>query len=152
VAGVAARTATEATLLAIWSDVLKRDVTSVHDDFFALGGHSLLAIRLLGRISKAFSVRLPLRALFETPTVASLAERLEPMSTVEAELAALFGEVLKRERVGRHDDFFALGGHSILAIRLLGRISKQYGRRLPLRVLFEAPTVQQLAAALEQPA
>jgi amino acid adenylation domain-containing protein len=147
---VAPRTATEVALAAIWSEVLKCDVASVHDDFFALGGHSILAIRLLGRISKQFAVRLPLRTLFESPTIAALADRLEPMTTVEAGVAALFQEILKQERVGRHDDFFALGGHSILAIRLLGRLSKQYGRRLPLRTLFEAPTVKQLADALER--
>jgi amino acid adenylation domain-containing protein len=74
---VAPRTATETQLAAIWAEVLKREVIGVTDNFLALGGHSLLAIRVLGKISKAFGVRLPLRLLFDAPTVEQLAERIE---------------------------------------------------------------------------
>lgn len=70
---VAPRTPTETQLAAIWAEVLKRDQVGVTDNFLALGGHSLLAIRLLGKISKSFGVRLPLRSLFETPTVEQIA-------------------------------------------------------------------------------
>jgi amino acid adenylation domain-containing protein len=63
----------EVRLAALWAEVLKRDAVGVHDNFFALGGHSLLAIRLLGRIAKTFGQRLSLRALFEHPTIATLA-------------------------------------------------------------------------------
>jgi amino acid adenylation domain-containing protein len=76
-AHVAPRTETEVALAAIWADVLKREQIGVHDNFLALGGHSLLAIRVLGRISKTFGVRLPLRTLFETPTVEALAAAID---------------------------------------------------------------------------
>ena len=76
-ARVAPRTETEVSLAAIWAELLKRDQVSVHDNFLALGGHSLLAIRVLGRISKTFGVRLPLRTLFETPTVEALATAID---------------------------------------------------------------------------
>jgi len=74
---VAARTETETQLATIWQEVLKREQVGVTDNFLALGGHSLLAIRVLGRISKAFGVRLPLRALFETPTIEALAKAID---------------------------------------------------------------------------
>ncbi|GJG89253.1 hypothetical protein tb265_44340 [Gemmatimonadetes bacterium T265] len=74
---VAPRTETERQLAAVWQDVLKREAVGVAESFLALGGHSLLAIRVLGRISKQFGVRLPLRALFEHPTVAQLAELVD---------------------------------------------------------------------------
>ncbi|GJG89257.1 hypothetical protein tb265_44380 [Gemmatimonadetes bacterium T265] len=74
---VAPRTETERQLAAVWQDVLKREAVGVTESFLALGGHSLLAIRVLGRISKQFGVRLPLRALFEHPTVAQLAELVD---------------------------------------------------------------------------
>ncbi|MDB4888694.1 MAG: amino acid adenylation domain protein, partial [Gemmatimonadetes bacterium] len=74
---VAPRTETETALAAIWQDVLKKDRVGVTDDFLALGGHSLLAIRVLGKISKQFAVRLPLRSLFDSPTVEKLAVVLE---------------------------------------------------------------------------
>jgi amino acid adenylation domain-containing protein len=74
---VAPRTDTETALAAIWQDVLKKERVGVTDDFLALGGHSLLAIRVLGKISKQFAVRLPLRSLFDSPTVEKLAAVLE---------------------------------------------------------------------------
>lgn len=67
------RTDTERQLVAIWAAVLKKDVVGVTESFLDLGGHSLLAIRVLGRISKEFGVRLALRSLFETPTVEQIA-------------------------------------------------------------------------------
>jgi acyl carrier protein len=74
---VAPRTETETQLAAIWAEVLKREPVGVTDNFLALGGHSLLAIRVLGRISKTFGVRLPLRTLFDAPTIEQLAPRID---------------------------------------------------------------------------
>jgi len=84
---VAPRTEMEQALLQVWSDVLKRDAAelSVLDNFLALGGHSLAGIRILGKLSRQFGVRLPLRTLFEAPTIESLAE----LVTIERELAGL---------------------------------------------------------------
>ncbi len=70
---VAPRTPAEEELAAIWARVLGRDPVGVHDNFFELGGHSLLATRLMAQVSKAFSVTLPLQALFRGPTVEQLA-------------------------------------------------------------------------------
>jgi acyl carrier protein len=78
VAGAGApRTDTEKRMATVWAEVLKKDEVGIHENFFALGGHSLLAIRLLGRIAKTFGQRMSLRTLFENPTVAELAARVE---------------------------------------------------------------------------
>jgi acyl carrier protein len=82
---VAPRTPTEEAIVAIWTEVLKRDEIGVTDDFIALGGHSLLAIRVLGKLSRRFGIRLPLRVLFDAPTVAQLAELVD----LELQLAAV---------------------------------------------------------------
>jgi len=74
---VAPRNSVEEVLAGIWTDVLKLECVNVHDNFFDLGGHSLLAIRVISRVRQAFRIEIPLRALFENPTVAGLAESLE---------------------------------------------------------------------------
>jgi len=71
------RTANEEQLMEIWSEVLGNRSLGVHDDFFESGGHSLLAMQLIVRVREAFHVDLPLPALFETPTIAALAETIE---------------------------------------------------------------------------
>jgi FkbH-like protein len=84
---VAPRTPTEERMAQIWMDVLNIDQVSVHDNFFELGGHSLLATQLLSRVRDVFDVKPPLRAIFETPTIAGFAERIaqDRMSQVAPE-------------------------------------------------------------------
>ncbi|MFP2903697.1 amino acid adenylation domain-containing protein, partial [Pyxidicoccus sp. 3LFB2] len=83
----------------------------------------------------------------EAPRVT--ADFAEPRSPREQQVAALFREVLQVERVGLHDDFFVLGGHSLLATQVVTRLRARLGVELPLRTLFEAPTVSQLVKHFE---
>ena len=74
---------------------------------------------------------------------------IAPRSETEAALSAIWGEVFKRDRVSVTDNFLSLGGQSLLAIRVLGKMSRHFGVRLPLRSLFDAPTVEQLAVLVD---
>ncbi len=71
---VAPRDVVEELIAGIWAEVLELERVSVHDDFFALGGHSLNATQVMARLFDVFQVDLGLRSLFETPTVAGLAQ------------------------------------------------------------------------------
>ena len=66
----------EEVIAAHWAEALKIERVGREDNFFALGGHSLLAIQVIARLSERLRVELPFRVLFESPTVAGLAERL----------------------------------------------------------------------------
>jgi amino acid adenylation domain-containing protein len=88
---VAARTPAEELLVGIWATVLKVDPIGVNDNFFQLGGHSLLATQVMSRVRDSFQVELPLRTLFELPTVAKLCEAIESSrgSIADPRLAAI---------------------------------------------------------------
>ncbi len=82
------RTDTERRLAAIWQEVLQHDSIGVEDNFFALGGHSLLITRLMARVRATFDVALPLRTLFDYPTVAAMAERVDRAGRQQTERLA----------------------------------------------------------------
>ncbi len=73
-AAIPPRNDCERDIAAIWERALGRSASSVFEDFFTTGGHSLLALRLLGEIRGKFGIEIPARRLFETPTIAGLAE------------------------------------------------------------------------------
>ncbi len=81
---VAPRTAAEEALTQIWARVLGTDRVGVNDNFFELGGHSLLATQLFAQLHASLNVELPLRTIFEAPTVAALAALLGGESGVQA--------------------------------------------------------------------
>jgi amino acid adenylation domain-containing protein len=76
---IAPRTPIEELLAELWAKVLGLERVGIHDNFFALGGHSLLATQMLARLNEACKVELPLRSLFEKPTIAELAREIEEL-------------------------------------------------------------------------
>ena len=81
---------------------------------------------------------------YERPNISS--DFVAPATPIERELATVWRDLLGVERVGRDDDFFELGGQSLIAVRLFTRMKKKYAIDLPLATLFEAPTIAQCAA------
>ena len=83
-----------------------------------------------------------------------LAGRHEPVpldNATEERVAAIFADVCQAETVWADDSFFDLGGHSLSAVRLMNEIEREFGVQLPLAILFDSPTVRQIAAVLTAP-
>jgi len=92
----APRTPAEEMLAGVWAEVFRITQVGVHDSFFDLGGESILAIKLVSRINKDFDIELPVRALFEQPTIAELATcivQYQAEHADEAELLKLLEEL-----------------------------------------------------------
>ncbi|WP_446430688.1 phosphopantetheine-binding protein [Polymorphospora lycopeni] len=91
------------------------------------------------------------RLALPRPVRAPSAEGATPADDAELLLAQLWADVLGVERVGVHDDFFDIGGHSLLAAQLVDRIGREIGRELPLRTIFDHSTVHRMGLALRAP-
>nr|WP_253949727.1 non-ribosomal peptide synthetase [Nocardia terpenica] len=108
------------------------------------------AIVALDALPLNASGKLDRRALPEP--VFAAREFRAPATPIEEIVAEIFGAVLGVERVGADDDFFALGGNSLVATQVVARLGAAIGGRVPVRALFETPTVAALAAATESQA
>jgi amino acid adenylation domain-containing protein len=107
------------------------------------------AFVLLEQLPLTPSGKLDRRALPAPQLDASVSPQYEPpLGQLEQLLADIWQDVLRLERVGRHDNFFELGGHSLTATRLTSRIREKLQVELPLREIFDAPTVAQLSLRL----
>jgi phthiocerol/phenolphthiocerol synthesis type-I polyketide synthase E len=98
---VEARTVLEERLAGMWRQVLEVESVGVEDDFFELGGDSVVATQLLTRVNEAFSIKLPLRDFFESPTVAGMALLVVQKQAEQADpeaLARLLEEVRRESR------------------------------------------------------
>ncbi|WP_241826850.1 non-ribosomal peptide synthetase [Streptomyces graminilatus] len=153
-------------LTTIWQQVLGVDRIEPDDDFFALGGDSLLAIRIIADAEEA-GIDISLADLFATPTVRALSTKTAPqpdgtptatttdspvtddgtpdLTPAQRNLCAIWTEVLG-VTPELDDDFFALGGDSLLAIRIIAD-AEEAGIDIALADLFATPTVRALSAA-----
>ena len=111
---VVPRTPLEEEIARMWEQVLKIDRVGVYDNFFALGGHSLIATQVISRLSETLEVDLPLRVIFEQPTVAGVAQAVVQYQTIasEGETARLLAELalLSDEEAQRLLDSDTLNG------------------------------------------
>ena len=95
---IAPRTPIEEMLSGIWCDVLSLRDVGIHDNFFELGGHSLLATHVMSRLRIPFHMEIPLRSLFEMPTIAGLAVRIvqkQAEDTDSEEMARILDQLEK---------------------------------------------------------
>jgi acyl carrier protein len=109
---VAPRTPLEQSLASMWTQLLGVEQVGIHDNFFELGGHSLLSTRLISHVRQAFAVELPLRRLFEIPTIAMLATEIESLRTLDAGMQQQQSAIQPLSRESRRMKRSALGTRS----------------------------------------
>jgi acyl carrier protein len=80
---------------------------------------------------------------------AGVEDYVAPVTPVQVQMAAMWADLLRVGRVGLRDGFFALGGHSMLAVRMLNRLRETFGAEIPLRTVFRAQTIEELSAHVE---
>lgn len=135
----------------IWAEVLRLPHVDNHANFFEIGGDSLKAMDVIARVGEVLKVDLPLIAFFEDPTVSHLASLVSGRgSTSEEALASIWAEVLRLPQVDTNANFFDLGGDSLKAMEVIARVSEVLQVDLPLISFFEDPTVDHLAAAVDE--
>jgi amino acid adenylation domain-containing protein len=163
---------TEEVISGIWAEVLGVEAAGPEDDFFALGGHSLLALRLIHDVNETFGTDLKVRTLLVEPTLGALVREVEQArgegtpvepvevatpdagepaerSDIERVVAGIWSEVLGVEAAGPEDDFFASGGHSLLAMKLIHDVNEACGVELTVRSLLVDPTLGALVREVE---
>jgi amino acid adenylation domain-containing protein len=88
------------------------------------------------------------QALQRSIQIPQLPDYIAPQSLIEQRIAEIWQQELEIERVGTSDNFFSLGGHSLLGMRIIAKISESCGQSIPLKYLFQFPTIAQLASQL----
>jgi acyl carrier protein len=108
---------------------------------------------ILARTAKVTSATLqeaPAEDLADRPQRIAGSDYVPPATELEARIARLWQEVLGAQRVGAEDDFFDLGGNSLVAVQLIAQVRTEFGVRVPMQALFEGATVARMAARVEQ--
>ncbi|GAB1510974.1 amino acid adenylation domain-containing protein [Actinophytocola sp. KF-1] len=153
-----------AVITRIWRDLLGHDNFGPHDNFFDVGGHSLLLLKMHRLLKAEFGDRLSVTDLFQYTTISALAGYLEPApepvpEPAPAQVAGGLTEVISRiwcrllgrDEVGLHDNFFDIGGHSLLLLKMHRLLKDEVGDRFTVTDLFQYTTVSALAAFLGEP-
>ncbi|WP_192797382.1 non-ribosomal peptide synthetase [Psychrobacillus glaciei] len=145
----------ETKIKKIWKEILGISTIAPDDNFFEVGGHSLLLAKLLGRIEDEFDVSVPLREVFETPTINGMAKKIkhfiqnEEQDILFKKISNIWKEVLGISTIAPDDNFFEVGGHSLLLAKLLGKIEDEFDVSVPLREVFETPTMNGMAKKIK---
>jgi acyl carrier protein len=100
---VAPRTPLEETLAGIWHETLGVAQVGVESNFFDLGGHSLLATRVVSQMRERLGIELPLRVLFESPTIAGLAQHIDTAQSKDTELGRIMSVLENIENISEEE-------------------------------------------------
>ncbi|ARQ69886.1 amino acid adenylation domain-containing protein [Streptomyces marincola] len=130
------------------AEMIRADLTNLLPDYMVPG-----RVVVMDRLPLTASGKIDVRALETAEAVTSAAADrtfVAPRTRTEERVRDIWERLMKRDGVSVRDDFFATGGNSLIAVGLVGRVNKEFGAALPLQVLFDSPTIERLAAALDR--
>ena len=142
----------------IWKTTLKKEAVGRDDNFFKIGGDSLSIVRVYNRVRDITETQLAITDLFKHPTISSLARFIQPeppapsepgWTELEQVIAEIWKTTLKKEAVGRDDNFFKIGGDSLSIVRVYNRVRDITETQLAITDLFKHPTISSLASFIE---
>ncbi|MEM9522560.1 MAG: condensation domain-containing protein, partial [Pseudomonadota bacterium] len=157
----------EAELAAIWRRLLDAGDLKSEDDFFDLGGDSLMQVQLENAVRERLNYELSFDDVFDHPTLGGLAAFIAEKRGVgskqaatflkdadgtetERGLAAIWCRLLDAQAVGRHEDFFDLGGDSLMHVQLENAVRESFGVDLGIDDVYDHPTLAELAAFIAE--
>ncbi|MBD0258217.1 MAG: hypothetical protein ICV83_21095, partial [Cytophagales bacterium] len=142
-------TPAEHKIAALWQEVLPVDGLTLADDFYAMGGSAASMDKVIGRIRESFGVA-PATGLPGGPvSVKSQAAAVFQQLGTRQKIALFWEEVLGSDQSATARNFFEVGGHSLLAIKIINRINQSFGCNLTLKEFFLHPTVDAMTACLD---
>lgn len=150
---VAPRNRIEKQLAEIWSETLDVERVGVHDSFFKLGGHSMLATMVVAQVIDTFQVDLPVRRLFDAPTIAQLAKVIEQLTVEDSAVAEETPVLVKMQEKGAAAPFFCIhpvGGHVFCYAELVEALGDEqpfYALQAPSpdRIVESLATIEEIA-------
>jgi acyl transferase domain-containing protein/acyl-CoA synthetase (AMP-forming)/AMP-acid ligase II/NRPS condensation-like uncharacterized protein len=134
---------------AYWASELKISHLLIDSNFFDLGGNSISATKVINKLNKEFNLRLDFEDLFDYPELRKFADLANSQWTTKGKLKYFWCETLKADNIQYGDDFFQLGGHSIIANQVINSIQKEFNVTLDFELFFSNPTINQQAAFID---
>lgn len=132
-----------------WDTILNIKNSHLHDNFFELGGDSIKATRVINGLNAELGLRLDFEDLFDYPTIAGLAGYLDKVCSTPQKMFRIWKEVLKQDDLAYNDNFFEIGGHSLIANQIINRIKREFNEELNFEDFFLHPTINLLSDHLD---
>lgn len=135
----------EKKMVSCWKTVLDTPITDINQSFFDCGGDSLKATLVINEMEKITGVRLDFEDVFDYPSIKELSDYIQNCISIEKKIIIIFCDILNMQDINEWDNFFDLGGHSLMANKLLIRLNEQFGINLNFEDVFNNPSARELA-------
>lgn len=140
----------ETTVLASWEQTLGFEISSTAANFFEIGGDSLTATKLIMHLNRELDIQLSFEDIFDFPTVQQQVEFIKESQSVSTILNKIWTIILKNNQISEEDNFFEIGGHSLMANQVVNSINDIFKTKISFDTIYEYPTLKLLSKYIEE--